>query len=210
MKLYPSYGATDDEVIALLDAAPMVRLVTRTDDGWPDVGLYVFTRSERTIEIHLERSDRQLASLRSEPRALIAVDDILAFAPSHWIDPEDASHADHYYRSATIRGAIEIREDPESLSDHFTRLLGRYQPEGGHRPVSPVEPLYTRSLARVALVRFTVTSMEAKFKLGQRTPRRNRASILEALTERGGSADARTAGFVRSALSRDDSPSAHP
>jgi predicted FMN-binding regulatory protein PaiB len=205
MKHYPAYNATEVEAWDLVAEQPMARLVSTDDAGWPYAGLYVFAPLQPVIEFHLERTDHQLTHLRRDPRALVVIDEVHSFAPSHWTDPDDASHADHFYRSAAFRGTVELSDDPALLVPHLGRILGRYQPEGKHRPVAADEPLYERSLSRLVFVRVTTVSVETKFKLGQRTPRRIRAPMLEAIDQRGAPTDARTAEALRRHLHIDES-----
>jgi predicted FMN-binding regulatory protein PaiB len=205
VKHYPAYQATDEEAWSLLDSQPMARLVSTGADGWPYAGIYVFATQAPVIEFHLERTDHQLEQLRRDPRALVVVDEVLSFAPSHWIDPDDASHADQFYRSAAFRGTVELIEDPATVVGHLGRILSRYQPEGRHRPVRVDEPLYARPLSRLVFVRITTVSIETKFKLGQRTPRRVRAPMLRALESRGAPSDPRTLEELRAHLDVDES-----
>src|SRR4051812_25783613 len=100
----------------------MVRLITVDPDGWPRVGLHVFVSRGLDVEVHLANDDEQLADMRRTPRAVIEVDDILSFSPSHWVDDRSAAHADQYYRCAMLRGVPELDATPDAVRDHLRAL----------------------------------------------------------------------------------------
>jgi hypothetical protein len=69
------------------------------------------------VELHLVSDDPQLDDIRRGSPAVIEVDEVLASAPSHWIDPSDATHADQFYRCAALRSgsATETTTDPAAV-----------------------------------------------------------------------------------------------
>lgn len=197
MKAYAVYDATHEESLALLDAQALARLVTVDAEGWPRVGLHVFTRQAGTVEFHLERGDPHLEDLARHARAVVEVDEVLASVPSHWIDPADGSHADQFYLTASFRATTEVVDDAAAVGLHLGRLLERYQPEGGYRPVVAGEAFYAPSIARLVVVRCTLSTALAKFKVGQKTSRAARATIAAALEARGSHVDVRSAAILR-------------
>src|SRR3569623_476067 len=108
----------------------MLRLVTIDADGWPRVGLHVYVPRRLDLEVHLANDDAQLEDMRRTPRAVMEVDDILSFSPSHWVDEQSATHADQFYRCAMFRGVPELDPSGEAVTNHLRTLLQRYQPEG--------------------------------------------------------------------------------
>jgi predicted FMN-binding regulatory protein PaiB len=76
------------------------------------------------------------------------------------------------------------------------RLLARYQPEGGFRPVTAEDPMYRGAIHHIAAVRLAVRGRRAKFKLAQNRPPQVRAKIAEALRARGRPADTRAADAI--------------
>jgi uncharacterized protein len=73
------------------------------------------------------------------------------------------------------------------------RLLARYQPEGGFRPVTPDDPMYRGAIHHIAAVRLDVRARRAKFKLAQNRPPEIRARIADELRKRGRPSDERAA-----------------
>ena len=181
------------EVDRFVRSQEMGRLVTVGADGTPHIGLYPFAYDGAAIEIHLVRRDEQMEDLRVRPRCLFEVDEVLGVIPSYWVDPENAVMATAYHRTVIFDCEATISEDAAALAAQQTRLLGRYQPEGGFRPVTPDDPLYRGAIAHIAAVRLEVRARRLKFKLGQNRPLDTRAKIVEELRKRGRPNDQRAA-----------------
>src|SRR5262245_51884000 len=138
---YDYYADIPPEAVdALVRASEMGRLVTASAEGLPGIGLYPFAYEGSTIEMHLNRADEQLVHLKTNPRCLFEVDDILAVIPSYWVHPESAVMATAYHRTVIFECAVSISEDAGVLAEQQMRLLARYQPEGGYDPVQPDHP----------------------------------------------------------------------
>lgn len=182
-----------DEVDRFVRSQEMGRLVTVGADGTPHLGLYPFAYDGAAIEIHLVRRDEQMEDLRVRPRCLFEVDEVLAVIPSYWVDPENAVMATAYHRTVIFDCEATVSEDAAALAAQQTRLLGRYQPEGGFRPVTPDDPLYRGAIAHIAAVRLDVRARRPKFKLAQNRPLDTRAKIVEELRKRGRPNDRRAA-----------------
>ncbi|MBI2016592.1 MAG: hypothetical protein HYS77_13805, partial [Candidatus Rokubacteria bacterium] len=127
------------------------------------------------------------------PRCLFEVDEVLGVIPSYWVDPENAVMATAYHRTVIFDCEATISEDAAALAAQQTRLLGRYQPEGGFRPVTPDDPLYRGAIAHIAALRLDVRARRPKFKLAQNRPLDTRARIVEELRKRGRPNDRRAA-----------------
>ncbi len=200
MILHPCYEPSRAEALAFLASRPLGRLVTVDPDGSPEVGLYPFWSEGDRVELHLVRNDPQARALKARPECGFEVDQELSFVPSHWEHPESAQGADHFYRFARCRGRASVLEDAAEVARHLGRLLSRYQPEGGHRAVTGDEPIYHRGLSRLVLVRIEVSSVIAKFKLGQNLPGTTRRRIARLLRARRGGHDLTTAALVERTL----------
>jgi transcriptional regulator len=201
MKEYPAFTASPDEVVDLLSSQRMVRLATIDGDGIPRIGVHVFVHDGLEVELHLVSDDPQLDDVRRGSPAVIEVDEVLSSVPSHWMDPADATHADQFYRCASLWGATETTTEPEAVAAHLRGIMARYQPEGRHTPVSADHDLYRRPIGRLTIVRVRGTSLRSKFKLAQRTGREDKAAIHRGLEERRGDLDARTLRLIDQATS---------
>jgi predicted FMN-binding regulatory protein PaiB len=175
------------------------RLVTAGADG-PHLGLYPFAYGERVLEIHLVRTDEQIADLESSPRCLFEVDEPLGSIPSYWVHPENAIYATAYHRTVIFDCVARVSEDVAVIAAQQMRLMARYQPEGRFRPVTAEDPMYKGALHHIAAVTLTVERTRVKFKLAQnRTPEQRRALAAE-LRRRNRPADGRAADALDSTL----------
>lgn len=199
MKEYPAFTASSEDVVDLLRSQRLARLVTIDPDGIPRIGVHVFVHDGLNVELHLVSDDPQLGDIRRGSPAVIEVDEPLSTAPSHWMDPADATNADQFYRCASLWGVTELSTDVEAIASHLRGIMSRYQPEGKHAPVTSDHELYGRQIRRLTVVRIRGTSMRSKFKLAQRTGRESRAQILDGLQKRQDPLDARTAERIEKA-----------
>jgi uncharacterized protein len=187
------------EVERFVAGQDMGRLVTAGEAG-PHIGLYPFAYAADRIEVHLVRQDEQVADLRVRPRCLFEVDEVLGVIPSYWVDPQNAIMATAYHRTVIFEGVADVSEDAAVLAEQQGRLLRRYQPEGGFRPVTADDPMYQGALHHLVAVRMSVERTRVKFKLAQnRTPEARRRIIAE-LRARGRPNDGRAADALESTL----------
>jgi predicted FMN-binding regulatory protein PaiB len=194
MIYYEYYSDIPEEVIdAFIREREMGRLITVGADGLPHIGLYPFDYRGDAIEMHLNRADEQLADLRARPRCAFEVDEVLAVIPSYWVHPESAVMATAYHRTVIFECAVTVSEDADVLAAQQMRLLGRYQPEGGFRPVTPDDPLYRGAIDFIAAIRLDIRGRQVKFKLGQNRQPAVRARVIDELRRRGRPNDARAA-----------------
>jgi len=194
----------DDALDAFVREQEMGRLLTVGDDGLPHLGLYPFAYDGRAVEIHLNRADAQLAHLETRPRCAFEVDEILATIPSYWVDSENAVAATAYHRTVLFECEVaRVSRDAAVLADQQTRLLARYQPEGGFRAVTGAEPIYRGSLGVIAAVRLAITGRKVKWKIGQNRPPETRARVVAELRRRGRPRDASAADALQWTIDRE-------
>jgi uncharacterized protein len=191
------------EIDRFVDAHELGRLVTVGGDGTPHVGLYPFLRDGERIEIHLNRADEQVADLRERPRAVFEVDEVLGVIPSYWVHPESAAYATAYHRTAIFECVASISDDVEAIAAQQGRLLARYQPEGGFRPLDVTDPLYRGMLDRLTAVTLRITRCRPKWKLAQNRPSESRRAVIAELRRRGRPNDMRAAEALEWTLSAD-------
>lgn len=202
---YDYYADIPDELLdAFVREQEMGRLLTMAADGLPHLGLYPFAYDGGAIEIHLNRADEQLAHLEARPRCAFEVDEILATVPSYWIDPENAVAATAYHRTVLFECEVaQISRDAAALAAQQTRLLARYQPEGGFRAVTAEEPIYRGSLGVITAVRLAIAGRKVKWKIGQNRPPAARARVVAELRQRGRPRDARAADALQWTIDRE-------
>jgi uncharacterized protein len=181
------------EIDRFVAAQELGRLITVGEDGTPHVGLYPFVREGEVVDLHLVRGDELAEDLRVRPRCVFEVDEVLGVIPSYWVSAEYAGSATAYHRTVIFDCRATVVDDPAAVAAQQVRLLARYQPEGGFRPLNPEDPLYRGALGQLAAVRLQVERVRAKFKLGQNRPPEARRRIIDELRRRGRPGDARAA-----------------
>jgi PPOX class probable F420-dependent enzyme len=118
----------DDRTRELLDGRPFAVLATLRPDGMPQTSVIWVARDGDTLVFTTHDQRQKARNLRHDPRASITV-----FA------------ADDPYRTADIRGTVELIDDPDrTLSIALTR---RYldqdppaDPPGSHRLIGRLTP----------------------------------------------------------------------
>ena len=191
-----------DAVDQLVQSQELARLITVGDDSIPHVGLYPFVYDGKTFDLHLVRSDEQIKDLKARPRCVLEVDEILAVIPSYWVSREYGGAATAYHRTVIFECEATVVEDPAAVAAQQERLLARYQPEGGFRPLDPESPLYRGAMAQLAAVRLDINRWRAKFKLGQNRPAEARRQVIAELRKRGRPNDGRAADALQWTLDR--------
>jgi PPOX class probable F420-dependent enzyme len=118
----------DDRVKGLLDGRPFAVLATLNPDGTPQTSVIWVSRDGDVLVFSTHDRRRKARNLLRDPRASVTV-----FA------------ADDPYRTADIRGTVELVEDPDRrLSVGLTRrYLGQDpppDPPGSHRLIGRLTP----------------------------------------------------------------------
>ena len=181
------------EIDRFVATQELARLVTVGEDGAPHIGLYPFVYTGTAFHLHLVRADEQIHDLERRSRCLLELDEVLGVIPSYWVHPEYAGSATAYHRTVIFECVATIEEDPGAVAAQQVRLLARYQPEGGFRPLDPADPLYRGAMAQLAAVGLEITRCRAKFKLGQNRPPDARRRVIAELRKRGRANDLRAA-----------------
>jgi len=192
-----------DELDAFVRSRELGRLVTLGEGGLPHIGLYPFLHRGGAIEMHLHRADEQLADLEARPRCVFELDEVLAVIPSYWVHPESAVMATAYHRTLIFECEARVSREASALAEQQTRLLARYQPEGGFRAVAPGDSLYRGAIGTIAAVQLEIREARAKFKLGQNRPVEAREKVVSELRRRGRPGDARAADALQWTIDRE-------
>jgi len=194
---YDYYADVPPEVVdAFVGECELGRLVTASAEGVPHIGLYPFVYERPAIALHANQADELLADLAVNPRCLFEVDDVLGVIPSHWIHPEDAVMATAYHRTVVFECTATLSADPDALAAQQMRLLARYQPEGGFRPVALEHPHYRGAIATIRAIRLDIHATRVKFKLAQNRTPQVRTNIIAQLRKRGRPNDGRAADLL--------------
>ena len=185
MIYYDYYSDVPADIVdAFVRATELGRLVTVSSNGAPHIGLYPFVYLESAIEMHVNRGDEQLADLRVRPSCLFEIDEVLGTIPSYWVHPENGVMATAYHRTVIFECEAVISEDASEIAAQQSRIMARYQPEGGFQTVSANDLLYSGAITHIAGIRLQINNRRVKFKIGQNRSVEVRANIVEELRKR--------------------------
>jgi uncharacterized protein len=194
MMFYDYYANIPEAALQeFVDSHSLGRLITADRAGQPHIGLYPFAFAGPRLELHLHRADEQLADLRGNPRCAFEVDQVLGSIPSHWVHATNAMFATAYHRTVIYECEATISEDAEVLAGQQQRLMQRYQPEGGHAPVSTAQAMYRGPFREIAALTLEVRTRKVKWKLAQNRDPATRERIIAELRRRGRPDDAAAA-----------------
>lgn len=194
MIFYDYYADIPEHTLLEFVAAQQLgRLVTAGADGQPHIGLYPFLFLGDRVEMHLHRSDEQLADLATNPRCAFEVDEVLGSIPSHWIHATNAMFATAYHRTVVFECEAVISDDAEVLAAQQQRLMQQYQPDGGHVAVSTEHAMYRGPFGEIRALTLHVRARKVKWKLGQNRSREQRERIIAELRNRGRATDGNAA-----------------
>ena len=196
VKDYPEFRASREDVDDLLASQRLGRLIALGDDGFPQVALHPYTWDNGVLEVHLVNHDEQLQAFRDNVRAAFEVDDVLSASPSHFVDEENATNADHFYRCVIMRGTLALSKDIAAVESHLKRLVAKYQPESRYAPIDRNDSRYGKYMAALTLIRLEPVEIRTKFKLGQHTGEESRAAIVKGMRHRAEGQDIRTADLL--------------
>lgn len=206
MMFYDYYADVPEQTLEeFVERQELGRLITVDAAGQPHIGLYPFLFLGDRIEMHLHRSDEQLADLRVNPKCAFEVDEIHGSIPSHWVHDSNAMFATAFHRVVIFECVAGVSEDLEALAAQQQRLMEAHQPEGGFKEVSAGHAMYRGPLGTIAALTLAVRARKVKWKLAQNRDRPRREKVIAELRKRGRAADAGAADALQWALDHDAS-----
>jgi predicted FMN-binding regulatory protein PaiB len=201
MMFYDMYAdVPEDTLLEFVASQELGRFVTVSAAGQPHIGLYPFLKNGERIEMHLHRNDEQLADLRANPKCAFEVDEVLGSIPSHWVHATNAMFATAFHRTVIFECEASISEDADVLAEQQQRLMGHYQPEGSHTPVSSAHAMYRGAFKEIAALTLAITARKVKWKLAQNRRADARERVIAELRQRGRATDAAAADALQWAL----------
>jgi predicted FMN-binding regulatory protein PaiB len=204
MMFYDYYADVPEEDLrAFVTQQQLGRLVSVGADGQPHLGLYPFVFLGDRIEMHLHRSDEQLADLLAHPKCAFEVDEVLGSIPSHWVHANNAMFATAYHRTVIFECEAAISEDGEVLAAQQQRLMQHYQPDGGHTPVTTEHAMYRGAFKEIRALTLSVRARKVKWKLGQNRKPEQLQKVIDELHRRGRPTDAAAADALSWSMQRD-------
>jgi nitroimidazol reductase NimA-like FMN-containing flavoprotein (pyridoxamine 5'-phosphate oxidase superfamily)/GNAT superfamily N-acetyltransferase len=193
----PEFSMTPQAARDFLAAAPAVTIAGSDPDGRPLLRTVNAVVLDDMLAFHGAPAGEKQGMVGRE--AVIAADEVVATLPSYFIDPRRACPATTLYRSVQLRGKLEPLADPALKARVLQALMEKYQPEGGHEPITAQHPLYRAAVAGLLVVGVPLAELQGKAKLGQNRKPAELVRVLEGLWQRGQAGDPRAIELVRAA-----------
>lgn len=185
----PEFAMTDAQARFFLREAEVLHLALTRADGSPVLRTLNAAVSDEWLFFHGSPTGEK-AECVDRP-AVVQAEEIVATIPSYFTDPQKACPATTFFRSVQVHGTLERITDPHVKADALQRIMQRYQPEGGHVPISFDTPLYQNAIRGILVLGVRLADITGKAKLGQNKPPQDAERIMSALWRRGAPGDAR-------------------
>lgn len=184
----PEFAMSHAQALEFLKQAEVLHLALTRPDGAPVLRTLNAVVSDDWLLFHGSVAGEK-AQCFGRP-AVVQAEQIVVTVPSYFTDPERACPATTFFRSVQVHGTLERITDPHVKADALQRLMQRYQPEGGHVPISFDTPMYQNAVRGVLVMGVRIEQLTGKAKLGQNKAPREVATIMERLWQRGAPGDA--------------------
>jgi transcriptional regulator len=175
-------------------------LIACTADGYPQVSILPFVKTDDVIELHCVQADPTFDAVRANPRVTYFISDFLAWSPHSWVSAHDAGRATLHFRAVAFECDVEkLSTDPNDVAGALSRLLGRYEPGESYEAVKMGE-FYGARLNRLATMQLRVVRRHVKFKAGPAGSAETKRKVATRLRERGQPGDSRAADIIEAYL----------
>jgi len=188
------FRMSEVDALALLRRAPFHRLAAVTDDGRPILRAVHGVILDGALHFHGAPAGEKLEAFGRE--VVVQAEEVIAEIPSYFLDAERACPATTLYQSVQLHGRLERVEDDDAKARALQAIMERYQPEGGHVPITADDPRYRAAVRGILIARVPIAQLDGKAKLGQNRRPEEVARVLEALWRRGAPGDARAVELV--------------
>jgi predicted FMN-binding regulatory protein PaiB len=196
---YPPDKAAADRFVAEMRHGTLVACAR---EGYPQVSILPFVKTDDVIELHCVQGDPTLEAVQANPHVTFFVSDFLAWSPHDWMDERDAGEATLHFRAVAFECDAEfVSTDPADVAGALGRLLRAYEPGAAYEPIE-VGKFYGSRLRRLATMRLRIVRSQVKLKAGPGGSAVKKQRIADRLRERGGAGDARAADVIE-AFARD-------
>jgi nitroimidazol reductase NimA-like FMN-containing flavoprotein (pyridoxamine 5'-phosphate oxidase superfamily) len=168
-----------EKIAQFLNQEHTGRICSIDENGYPQIIPMNFVFLNDAIYMHSHTRGEKLDNIRRNDKVGFEVDRSLAFLPSYFTHPTDASQADTLYISVVIKGRGKIIEDRAEKTIALNGLMKKYQPEGGYEPINPAMEV----LDEVAIIKVIPESMRGKYKIGQHLQKNERTKLAQQILE---------------------------
>ena len=181
-----------ENIISFLNNQAVGRFATIDINGFPQIipMNFVYVQAEKIDDSHILKQDaiymhsyrfgEKIDNIKRNSNTGFEVDQHLAFLPSYYFHPSDASQADTLYKSVVIKGQSLIIEDKEEKTLALNSLMEKYQPEGNYEKLN--SKMHT--VQEVTVIKLIPNNMKGKYKIGQQWTPSYRLKIAEKILTR--------------------------
>jgi len=185
------------EAVGLLQRSEVVHLASTTADGAVVLRTVHGVVVRGALAFHGAPAGEKMEIVGRE--AVVSAEEVVAAIPSYFIDPERACPATTLYRSVQVHGRVVRVDDAEEKAEVLSALMHRFQPEGGHVPISAGDPLYKKAVAGIMVLKVSLEQLDGKAKLAQNRSPEERQRLMAKLWERGLDGDPAAIELMRAA-----------
>ncbi|GAC1505891.1 MAG: hypothetical protein NVS1B3_04830 [Candidatus Dormibacteraceae bacterium] len=194
---YPPDQAAADQFVAEMRHGTLIACTT---DGYPQVSILPFVKTDDVIELHCVQADPTFDAVRANPQVTFFVSDFLAWSPHDWVSEQDAGRATLHFRAVAFECEVEkLSTEPDDVAGALSRLLAAYEPEASYEPVKMGE-FYGARLRRLATMRLRIVRRHVKFKTGPAGTAETKLKVAERLRGRDQPGDGRAADIIEAYL----------
>jgi hypothetical protein len=197
---YESHDPADFAHVTATATVGYLGLVTA--DGYPRVVPLNFVAVADRIYFHGAVKGEKYDVLKTGPKVTFSATLPYSYIPSYWISPKNACGGTMLYKSVLIKGQATLVDDSREKVMALRRLTEKYQPEGGHEPISPKRDAYKSVLKRTAVFRIDPDQIDVRVNVRQNKSVRYRRRLIARLEERGEQLDLATAEVLKNMLDR--------
>jgi len=172
------------EIEELLNSQRAASLITKSNEGKINVGLFNPIFQKEKFILHMGRRDDQVKDLKESGQGLLVYQEFLGTVPSHWIGPQNGGKATMFYRYAEFSCKARIIDDLKAMTPYLQKILDHYQPEKGYDPLDHTSDLYIPGFKQILVVELTIQDYRTKWKLGQAYPKTKREAFAKHFRER--------------------------
>src|SRR4029077_20280764 len=110
-------------------------LIAGSAEGYPQVSILPFVKTDDVIELHCVQADPTLSAVRANPHVTFFVSDYLAWSPHNWVDERDAGRATLHFRAVAFEcDAERVSTEPDDVAGALQRLPNPWGPGASMKP----------------------------------------------------------------------------
>ncbi len=196
----PRYTTPPDQVEAFVNSMLHGMVIATPGDGYPQVSILPFVKTEDQIELHFVQKDPVFGALQQDGRCSFLVSDYLAFTPHDFVDPADAGRATLHFRAVIYTcQAHHVSTEPAAVAGALARLLAHHEPGASYAEIADNDR-YAARLRMLGTARLAIVGTQAKFKTGPADTDEVKRRVIARLREREEPGDRRAADVIESYL----------